>query len=417
MNSKSITFLLLLFCFNVIPSFHLSAQTQAELESKKTELQNQINDLQKELDATKKNKKVSMDQLTTIQQKINSRQKLIDNYNGELSLINADIIETMSEIKSLNNDLVKLKQSYAAMVLYAYKHRSSYDKLLFLFSSKDFNDALTRMKYIKRYSGYRKSQADLIKTSQVQLNEKLHSLAIQRSDKKDVLTEQQQEKNKLDKEKAEKNKVVKDLGKQEKSIKTNLDKKKKEQDKLNKQISDLIKKEIENQKKNKPSGVNNNNSNTNKTSNNNISTTPEVSELSAGFANNMGKLPWPVEKGDIIEQFGVHPHPVLKNVTTKNNGVDIKTTSAAAVRCIYKGTVVSVFSNPAYHKAVLVKHGDYFTVYANLGDVDVKPGQELETKTKIGTAFTDTETGTTMVHLEVWKGTTLLNPESWIAQH
>lgn len=411
LNKKVCLFILVLCTGFSVQTF---SQTQEELQNKKSELQNQINSLQQELDQTKKNKKVNLAELTTLQQKINSRQKLISNYNNELNLINADIIQTVSSIKQLDNDLTKLKNNYAEMVYYAYKHRSSYDKLVFLFSSKDFNDALTRMHYIKRYSGYRKSQAALIKQSQIELKEKLATLAQQRSSKKEVLSSQQDEKEKLDKEKLDKSKMVKELGKQEKTLKANLDKKKKESDKLNKQISDLIKKEIESQnKKTTKPGVNNNNANNTSVPSN----TPEVNELSAGFANNMGKLPWPVEKGDVIEQFGVHPHPFLKNVTTKNNGVDIKTTIGASVRTIYKGTVVSVFSNPAYHKAVLVKHGEYFTVYANLVDVNVKAGQELDTKTKVGTAYSDAETGITMVHLEIWKGTTLLNPESWLATH
>jgi murein DD-endopeptidase MepM/ murein hydrolase activator NlpD len=137
--------------------------------------------------------------------------------------------------------------------------------------------------------------------------------------------------------------------------------------------------------------------------------------MSNSFSANQRRFPWPVEHGVIIESFGTHPHPLLKNVTTKNNGVDIKTTAGSNVRTIFEGTVVNVLVNPGYHKAIIIRHGDYFTVYSNLESVDVKAGDKVSTKETIGKAFTDTDENITMVHLEIWKGTTLLDPESWLA--
>jgi murein DD-endopeptidase MepM/ murein hydrolase activator NlpD len=128
----------------------------------------------------------------------------------------------------------------------------------------------------------------------------------------------------------------------------------------------------------------------------------------------MGKLPWPVEKGSIWETFGTHDHPVLKNVTTKNNGIDIKTSPGANVRALFKGTVVSVLTNPVYHRAVLIRHGEYFTVYSNLESVSVKAGDEILTKEIIGKAYTDKENDITTVHIEIWKGTVFQNPELWL---
>jgi len=388
----------------------LFAQSKEELEKKKEQLVKEIDDLQSELDKTKKNKTANLNQLTSLSQKIGTRQKLINNYNGEIVQINTQITRKSSEVKSLDHDLGDLKRHYADMVVYAYKHRGAYDRLLFLFSANSFNDAILRMKYMKRYNAYRHMQAGLIQTTRTDLQQKLDELKSQRAGKKNLLAEQLDQKKKLSAEKSEKDKVVKSLTKQEKTIKANMDKKKKEQEKLKNQIADLIKKEIEAEKK-KTAGT----ASSGTTAAGGLSLTPESKALSESFAVNMGKLPWPVEKGYIIETFGTHPHPDLKNVTTKNNGVDIKTSQGASVRAVFKGTVVNILSNPGYHKAVLVKHGEYYTVYSNLASVNVKAGQQLETKQVIGTAFTDNTSGITSVHLEFWKGTVLMDPENWIA--
>jgi len=276
-----------------------------------------------------------------------------------------------------------------------------------LFSAESFNDAWVRLSYMKRYNAYRHMQAAQIKTKRTVLQTIMDDLKVQRAGKKTLMAEQEEQKKKLTAEKVEKDKIVKGLSKQEKSIKTSIDKKKKEQDELKKKIADLIKKEIEAEKKK--------NTTTTGGTTTTLENTPEFKALSASFVANMGKLPWPVEKGYIIETFGTHKHPDLKNVTTKNNGVDIKTQEGAAVRAVFKGTVVSILSNPGYHKAVLVKHGEYYTVYSNLASVSVKQNQQIDTKQTIGTAYTDPAFGGAIVHLEVWKGTALLNPESWIS--
>jgi septal ring factor EnvC (AmiA/AmiB activator) len=245
-------------------------------------------------------------------------------------------------------------------------------------------------------------QAGLIESTRIELDEQIASLKEKREGRRNLLKEQETEKKKLNTEKTEKDKLVKSLSKQEKTIKGNIDKKKKEQEQLKKQISDLIKKAIDAEKKSGGTGGSS------------PGLTPESKALSASFAANMGKLPWPVEKGEVYESFGEHPHPILENVKTKNNGMDIRTTANATVRSAFKGTVVSVLSNPGYHKAVLIKHGEYFTVYSNLSLVKVKANQEVDTKQSIGSAFTDSQTGLTTVHFEVWKGTQLLNPASWL---
>lgn len=392
----SFLFLLLIVAAN---SF---AQTKDELQKKKDSLLKEIEQMQKDLDKTKKSKTSSLTEVKALQKKISSREKLIGNYNSQLNQIDSQIGKTKSSIKTMDGNLSKLKKNYAVMVYTAYKHRSTYSRLLFVLSAESFNDAVRRILYLRKYSAYRRTQAGLIVQTKNTLTGKVKVLSKQKNEKKELLTQQQAEKNKLQKEKSDKDKVVKQLSTQEKKIKADLTKKKAEQTKLNKLISDAIKKEIAaSTKKNTTTGT--------------ITTTPEIAAMSSSFAANIGNFPWPVEQGVIIESFGTHPHSVLKNVTTKNNGCDIKTNGGANVRSIFKGIVVSVLANPGYHTAVIIRHGDYFTVYSNMASVTVKPNDKVETKQSIGRAYTDKEEGT-MVHLEIWKGTTLLDPENWLAQ-
>lgn len=389
-------------------SFSASAQSSKDdLEKKKEQLLKEIETMQQQLDQTKKSKNANLGQLTALKKQIGAREKLIGNYNSQISQIDKELTAKVRTVRALDRDLDTLRVNYANMVYYAYKHRSAYDKLLFLFSAKDFNDAFIRLKYIKRYSAYRRMQADLIRTTQKDLSKKMTQLKAQRTEKKQVLSEQEEQKKKLAKEKAAKDKLAKTFSSQEKTLKTALAKKKKEQDQLKKQIADLIRKEIEESKKK------NGTTSGKTTTASSLGLTPEAAALSASFASNQGKLPWPVTKGEIAETFGEHEHAILENVMTKNNGVDIKTSAGADARAVFKGTVVSIISNPGYHKGVLIKHGEYYTVYSNLASVKVKANQEVDTKQSIGTVFTN-ESGESTIHIEIWKGTSLLNPESWL---
>lgn len=401
----------LAFIIFLLTSFSSFSQNSKEdLEQKKEQLMKEIQSLQTELDQTKKSKKTSAGQLAALQKKIKTRQKLISAYNNEIAQFNKEINNKVFTIRSLDRDLDTLKQNYAKMVYYAYKHRDAYNRLLFLFSASDFNDAFRRLKYIKRFNAYRRQQAALILFTQGDLKKQTTALKAKKKNKQQLLKEQEAQKQKLAAEKNEKDKLVKTLSKQEKQLKANIAKKKKEQESLKKEIANLIKKEIEEAKKKGMASS----SSASPSSSSSLSLTPEAAALSAGFANNQGKLPWPVDKGEITDQFGTHAHAVFDNLTVKNNGVDIKVLPGASVRAIFKGTVVGILSNPGYHKAVLVRHGEYFTVYSNLSSVNVKANDEINTKQSVGTAYTDPTSGETLVHLEIWKGTTLLNPESWI---
>ena len=252
---------------------------------------------------------------------------------------------------------------------------------------------------------------------------------------------QEKEKKKLDDEKSKKDSALKKLSTQEKDLKKQIDKKKKDAVSLKNKIQAIIAEEIKKEKQRaaeeaakkeaeakKAAEKANTTTGTTTTPQTpvqtkekpaeqiNLGLTPEMQLISKNFSGNKGKLPWPVERGTITERFGTHPHPVLKDVMVENNGIDIATADGSLVRSIFDGEVVNVIFNPSFQKGVIIKHGEYYSVYTNLSDVTVKAGDKVTTKQKIGTAWEDPEEGKTEVHLEIWKGTVILDPALWISK-
>lgn len=392
------------------------AQTKSELEVKKNQLLQEISSMQKQLNETQKNKNLSINEVTLLKKQIADREDLITNYNNQLGEISNEIDENKGKYAQLVSKLDQLKADYAQMVVYTYKHRSSYNILLFIFSATSFNDALERLKYYKRYSAYRQAQAAEIMDMQGTIKGQINTLNTLSDTKKKMLTEQQQQEQQLASQKVQQDQIINKFQKQEKQIKASLAIKKAAANKLNNQIEAIIRNEI--------AAANNKAKSAAKTTTTAapaaktkpvVTLTPEAMALSNSFAENKGKLPWPVVQGSINESFGMHPHPILKDVTTNNNGVDILTTAGATVRALFKGTVVSVISNSFYHFAVLISHGQYYTLYADLDEVDVKQGDEVTTKQTIGKAYTDPVNGT-IVHLEIWNLMNKMDPAQWLAQ-
>lgn len=400
-------FLLLIIGFLLL-SISIFGQQRAELEKQRKELLKEINLTKQLLEETSASKQKSLSQLNTLEKQIELRQKIIINISKELASLSASIKETESVINSLEKDLKELKDSYAELLVHAYKNRSEMNELIFIFSSKSFNDAFNRMKYLQRYGEFRKTQAQLIENTKKTLTGKLSDLEKKKAEKQRLLNDQKRQKEKLDAERREKDNIVSDLLSQERKLKRDLKKKQNTAEKLNEKIEEIIQREIELAKQ-KAAAQNK----AKKEGSDALRDTPESAQLSADFSSNMGKLPWPVEKGIISSRFGKHMHPILK-VETFNNGIDIKTNRNAEVRAIFDGEVVSVVYNPGFQRAVIIRHGEYFTVYSNLKDVLVKTGDAIKGKQTIGAVFTDEEENKTEVHFEVWKGTKKLNPALWI---
>jgi septal ring factor EnvC (AmiA/AmiB activator) len=431
---KSYAKLILLFVFF---GLQVNAQTKKDLEKKKSLIQKEISVTNKLLDETKKNKKLSLNQLVTLNQKITMREELINTINSEITYTDVLISRTSTSILSLQKEIKKLKEEYARMIYYASKNQSSYDRLMFVFSSEDFNQAFRRMKYFQQYSDYRKKQAVLIQIKQSQLNSKLSDLSVKRGDQQNLLQNKEQEKKHLTVEKSEKEVVLAGLQSKEKQLKEELRKKQEDAGKLQAAIQRIIEEEIRkareeaaraekakakkekekriaaNTKGGTPSKEATAPVKENKVTANGYSLTPEAQKLSENFEANRARLPWPVAEGVITSSFGEHEHPILKGVKVKNNGIDIATKQGAQVRCIFEGEVSGVVSIPGAGKAVIVRHGDYLTVYSNLADSFVQKGDKIKTKQFIGSSLTDEE-NKTEVHFEIWKGSITQNPASWI---
>ena len=388
---------LLPFIFCLLPLFCFSQKEKQTLENKKKSLQEDIEYQNKILKETTKNKQLSLSQLIIINKNISVREELIATINLQVRDLGYQIDETTSLVEAMENDLRILKAEYAGMVYHAYKNRGSYDKMVFIFSAKDFNQAYKRLKYYEQYTEYRKNQAILIVKTQESLKLNSAELETKKHEKQVLLESEKQEKLNLTATKEQQQNTFKQIQSKEKQLKEDIKKKQSEIEKLQKAIEEAIRKEMEEQKK---KGF--------------FAMTPEMKELSAGFENNKGKLPWPVVKGVITEWFGEHDHPVLKGIRIKNNGLEIETTPGSAARAVFDGEVSKVIIIPGSGKAILVRHGEYLSVYFKLQEAFVKPGDKVKVKQEIGSIITDETSGKTELHFEIWKGKVILNPEEWI---
>ncbi|WP_026897776.1 murein hydrolase activator EnvC family protein [Daejeonella oryzae] len=418
--------LLKFIIFLVILGFsgQVFGQSSSELKRRKEALSREIETLNRSLRKTSSNKSLSLKQIKTLTAQIRLREEKINTINSEVRLLDNQISDNTSTVRSLQSQLNQLKKEYAAMVLFAFRNQSSYSKLMFIFASADFNQAYKRMKYLQQFSTYRKKQAQYIEGTKKDLNSKIVELDHNKREKFSLLNDQEKEKETLGSEKNKKSKVLSGLSKQEKKLKQELTQKQRESARLNRAIQNAINKEIEDARRRAEAAARaaaakakeeNKDAPTAKPiakGSSVLASTPEAAKLSSDFLGNRGRLPWPVASGIITEGFGIHKYGA--NVTTENNGVDIKTAEGASVRAVFSGEIAAV-QNFAGSYAVLIRHGEYFTVYSNLKSVSVSRGQKVSIKQAIGTVITDPNDGTTEVHFEIRKGANPMNPSSWLA--
>jgi len=403
---RIIIFIFLLFAF--LPGF--SQKDRAALERDKKKLEEEIDYTNQLLEQTQQTKKTSLNEVVILNKKINKREQLISTISGQISLAEKQIMLAQDTIAMLQNDLQNLKDEYARMIYYSYKNRNLYERLGFIFAAEDFNQAYQRLKYFQYYNEYRRQQALLIQIKQKQLELKTESLQAVVDDKNALLSAEERQKQQLTTELDAKNKTVKSLSKKEKELQKTLKEKEAAARKLQEAIREIIAEEIRlaNERAAKTGGVS--------TQAGLFALTPAEKQLSDDFMGNRGGLPWPVEQGIISSTFGEHPHPVLKNVKVKNNGIDLMTGTGAEARAVFSGEVTRVMNVPNNNNVVIIRHGEFLTVYSNLDKVYVKIGDKVTTKQKIGTIFTSKTDSRTELHFEVWQSKTLLNPEEWLAR-
>lgn len=379
------------------------AQSKKNLEQKKRKTQKEINYTNKLLKETRNNRNVSFSQLLLIEKKIELREVLINNIIQEQSQLKDEIKENNEIIESLESDLKQIKEEYAEMLRFAYQHRNKNDVILFIFSAESFNQAYKRMKYIQQYSEYRKKQAKAIVATQQVLNDQIAELEIQKGDLDVLIEEHTQESVALRVEKSSQNSIVISLKSEEQALKNKLRKYHQEKIKIQNAIADIIRREAEKAKaKNLKSTFD--------------ALTPEQKLISTKFGENKGRLPWPVQRGVVTYKYGIHPHPVLKEIKEKKNGIGISTTKGALARAVFDGIVTNILPLSGNNNAIMVKHGEYITVYVNIKEVMVTVGQKVTAKQEIGLIYTNPDDQRTTLELQVWKGTKLQNPIQWITK-
>jgi len=391
--------LILVFFFLATGAALAQQPNRGDLEKERADIQRQIEDVRKSLDETKKNRKETLGQLALLQRKLKLRERAIRNVNQQINVIDAEVNQSWREILRLRRELDTLKMQYEKSVVYVYKNRSNYDFLNFIFSATSFNDALRRVEYLRSYRAYREQQADNIRHTQDQLNQRLSGLKVHRDEKNLVLKTENNEREQLVGEKKEKDAVASKLRSREKELSKDLAAKQKQDARLRSAITAAIRREIdaatkrqqslartESPKSNTETANNNTAANTRTTSSKTMSVldaSPEGKLLSDNFEKNKHKLPWPVESGNVTMEYG--PQHVLEGTELiyNNQGITIETKAGASVKAVFDGEVSSVLSI-GEASAVIIRHGKYFTTYSGLSSISVSKGEQVRTGQSLG---------------------------------
>ncbi len=421
------TLFFLLFVFTVIAA---NAQSSNELKHRRDVLTQQLEQLNREYQETASNKKTTLKQLRLLKEQINLREEKINNINSQVRNLDNQISESNHSVHNLQNQLDQLKKEYAAMVLFSYRNQSAYNKLMFIFAAKDFNQAYKRLKYLQQIGTYRERQAGYIQETQTELHVKIVGLDKDKKEKSNLLKDQEKEKATLGKEQNSQVEVVANLSKHEKQLKKQQEDVQRKIAKTNREINAAIRRDIEEARRkaeakaaaerasaasagNKESSAPKTKTITKHSSDSEVlNATPEAAKLSNDFLENRGQLPWPVANGKVKQGFGQYYDS--ENIKNESYGWDIKTNAGSSVRSVFNGTVTNI-SNISGTYLIVMQHGEYYTAYSNLKSYVVKVGQKVTTKELLGTVATDSATGEAVVTFELYKGKTPVNPKIWLA--
>lgn len=381
--------ILLLYSFN-----QYSQQSRSSLEKERDVNLVKIQEAETILKETEKSKNITVGKLNVINKQIRNRQSLISNLRSDIKVQSDEIILIRNLIISLKRDLRILNNEYSDMIYSSYKSRSSLDKLTYIFSSKDYNQMFRRFNYIFQYSKFRKNQIIEINKVYEELEYQENNLSDVNKKQKKLLDDELSENNKLQKLKGRQRKIISDLNKKQRNLRKEIAERKVALENLDKLIRDIIRREKEALLKNGDDDIN-------------------LLEITEGFEANIGKFEWPVKSGFISNKFGEHPHPIIKNIKVKNDGIDIQTSKSSQVHAIYDGKVSTVAFIPGMNNVVIINHGEYYTLYAKLKNLKVQKGDLISEKQVIADLVTNND-GITQLQFQIWKNNIKLNPENWI---
>lgn len=402
-----------------------------QLEQQRKEALADIEETNKLLQETAQTAKTSLNRLNLLSKQILSRKKVISLLNQELDEIEKDILNIQGQLRTLKRELGDKQTNYGKSMRGLYKRHSSQDKLLFILSAESFSQSMRRMRYLREYADWQKRQANDIVEKQAEISRKQAEMEKTRAEKRALLVTRQEESKKLESEEASQKEEVQLLNKRQKDLKADLQKKRRQAEALNRQIEKQIAEEIARAEaeakaareqaaaKGKPVPESKNEPIREERvadTKGGYAMTKAEKQLSDNFANNRGRLPYPVAgRHTIVATFGEQQHQELKYVRTSNSGIDIQTSPGADARAVFNGEVTRVFVVPGYNNSVIVRHGNYLTVYSNLSQVYVKAGDRVSTRQAIGRIYSDPEDGnSTILHFQLWKEKTKLNPQPWL---
>jgi len=398
----------LLFFLWVGTSFILaqeSTQQQKKLEAQRQLLKNEIKQINRLLFSNTKTKKNALTEAEDLQVKLNVRAELIRVTNQQANFLTRRINLNERNIKEQRNELEKLKEEYAKMIQKSYASKSLQNRLMFLFSSENFLQAYKRLQYLKQYARFRRKQGLEIAQKTKLLQELNQTLIEEKAIKLTLIEENREVQVALQKEQKEQKELINSLRRKERSLAAQIEEKEKQRRAIDKEINRLIREAIA--ASNKAAG---------KKGTTTFELTPEAKLIAANFQANKGRLPWPLEKGVVIQGFGRQRHPIVKTTTIQSNGVILATEPSAQVRAVFEGEVMSVIVIKGSNPSVLIQHGNFITLYSNLGKLYVKKGEQVKAKQPIGEVFTNQQTGKSQVQFGIFNNVKALNPKEWIYQ-
>lgn len=425
---KKVIFSIFFVCFGMALAY---GQSSAELKKQREKIDAEIAQIQRVLQNKLKEKALSQSEVSALSRQLTLREDKITTINRELQLINNQINTNTKEVAALEAELEKMRRDYEKMVLFAFRNKNAHNKMMFIFASKDFNQAFKRVKYLQQFTDARKIKVAEIEETQHQIKLRLAQLEQDKQVQAALLKEQQAERDVIARDRSQHQQQLNQIVKEERGFKTQLTQKQQERKRIEAALKNAIARELEIARRMEEERLRKlaedearrtgktveeaekTVASEARTGSDLLNTTPEAKKLSADFRSNRGRLPWPVTRGNIVRNYG--------SVTYENNVRDfydyirIRTSDNAPVRAVFAGDVISVVRVGASW-AVIVRHGEYFTLYSNLRTASVKRGQKVSTGATLGTADSDADEGFSYVDLTIYQGQSALNPSQWIAR-
>ncbi len=390
---------LLLFSLNLLAQ----SDKRQELEQRRIELQEEIKRINSLRTSNLKKEKSILTEVEDLQQQIRSTENLIRVTNQQANLLTREINSNQNKIGELRKELERLKEDYERMIQKSYRSKSQQSRVMFLLSAESFLQAYKRLQYMKQYANYRQQQGEEIKTRAAELQQLNQNLTEQKEAKESLVIENRKTRAELEEARKSQQSLIATIRKKEGQYAAQLRKKQQEVNSIDREIERIIAEAIA--ANNKAEGS---------TSREVFKLTPEAKALAANFESNKGKLPWPVRSGVVSMRFGTQPHPVVKSITINSNGVRIDTENGGKAKAVFGGTVSEVQAVKGANKAVMVRHGDYISIYNNLEKIFVRKGDTVTIGQELGEVATSNSSGKTTLHFLLYQNSTKLNPEHWI---